>query len=145
MARRRGWGGNPPQSDEEASSRIVAAAVGLVATTGSAVSLADVRGFVVRQKLFGVIMPPSVSEDERVVDILRVADRLDAGAADLVQQRSRDPCLAHRRALGLERPEELAALDGGMSKAAVCRNFAVKRTTLVETLARQKAIHPKIP
>jgi DNA invertase Pin-like site-specific DNA recombinase len=30
----------------------------------------------------------------------------------------------------------LAALDGGMSKAAVCRNFSVKRTTLIETLAR---------
>ena len=28
------------------------------------------------------------------------------------------------------------ALQGGMSKAAVCRNFAVKRTTLIETLAR---------
>jgi len=45
-------------------------------------------------------------------------------------------------------PEKLdliiSALDGGMSKAAVCRNFAVKRTTLVETLARQKAIQPKI-
>jgi DNA invertase Pin-like site-specific DNA recombinase len=30
----------------------------------------------------------------------------------------------------------LAALKGGMSKAAVCRNFGVKRTTLLETLAR---------
>jgi len=30
----------------------------------------------------------------------------------------------------------LAALDGGMSKAAVCRNFEVKRTTLIETLSR---------
>lgn len=30
----------------------------------------------------------------------------------------------------------LAALDGGMSKAAVCRNFEVKRTTLIETLER---------
>ncbi|MCB1560388.1 MAG: recombinase family protein [Xanthomonadales bacterium] len=30
----------------------------------------------------------------------------------------------------------LGALDGGMSKAAVCRNFGVKRTTLIETLAR---------
>jgi DNA invertase Pin-like site-specific DNA recombinase len=29
-----------------------------------------------------------------------------------------------------------AALNGGMSKAAVCRNFGVKRTTLIETLAR---------
>ena len=28
----------------------------------------------------------------------------------------------------------LGALDGGMSKAAVCRNFGVKRTTLIETL-----------
>jgi hypothetical protein len=27
----------------------------------------------------------------------------------------------------------IAALDGGMSKAAVCRNFSVKRTTLIET------------
>ncbi|MBU2733106.1 recombinase family protein [Acidithiobacillus ferridurans] len=30
----------------------------------------------------------------------------------------------------------IAALEGGMSKAAVCRNFAIKRTTLIETLAR---------
>jgi DNA invertase Pin-like site-specific DNA recombinase len=30
----------------------------------------------------------------------------------------------------------IGALHGGMSKAAVCRNFAVKRTTLIETLAR---------
>lgn len=36
--------------------------------------LAEVRGFVVRQKLFGVVMPPSVSEDDRVVEILRDAD-----------------------------------------------------------------------
>jgi len=30
----------------------------------------------------------------------------------------------------------IAALNGGMSKAAVCRNFGVKRTTLIETLQR---------
>ena len=36
--------------------------------------MADVQGFVVRQKLFGVVMPPSVSEDERVVAMLRDAD-----------------------------------------------------------------------
>ena len=30
----------------------------------------------------------------------------------------------------------LAALNGGMSKATVCRHFGVKRTTLLETLAR---------
>jgi DNA invertase Pin-like site-specific DNA recombinase len=30
----------------------------------------------------------------------------------------------------------ITALNNGMSKAAVCRNFGVKRTTLIETLAR---------
>ncbi len=30
----------------------------------------------------------------------------------------------------------ITALNDGMSKAAVCRNFGVKRTTLIETLAR---------
>ena len=30
----------------------------------------------------------------------------------------------------------IAALKGGMSKAAVCRNFGVRRTTLIDTLAR---------
>jgi len=30
----------------------------------------------------------------------------------------------------------IGALNSGMSKAAVCRNFGVKRTTLIETLAR---------
>jgi len=30
----------------------------------------------------------------------------------------------------------LAALNDGMSKAAVCRNFGVKRSTLIDTLAR---------
>lgn len=36
--------------------------------------LDDVRRFIVRQKLFGVVMPPSVSEDDRVVAILKEAD-----------------------------------------------------------------------
>ncbi len=36
----------------------------------------------------------------------------------------------------------LAALNGGMSKAAVCRSFGVKRTTLIDTLAR---IGPGMP
>lgn len=33
--------------------------------------LEDIRSFVERQRLFGVIMPPSVSEDDRVIDLLR--------------------------------------------------------------------------
>jgi LacI family transcriptional regulator len=35
-----------------------------------------VRAFVVRQRLFGVVMPPSVSEDERVIDLLQANCRL---------------------------------------------------------------------
>ncbi len=35
----------------------------------------------------------------------------------------------------------LAALNGGMSKAAVCRNFGVKRSTLIDTLARIAGPH----
>ena len=38
----------------------------------------------------------------------------------------------------------LAALDGGMSKAAVCRNFGVKRTTLIDTLKRVGK-HSQVP
>ena len=37
---------------------------------------------------------------------------------------------------GVQLDAIVAALDGGMSKAAVCRNFGVKRATLIETLAR---------
>jgi len=36
--------------------------------------LEDIRGFVERQRLFGVIMPPSVSEDEAVIALLQDLD-----------------------------------------------------------------------
>lgn len=36
--------------------------------------LQDIRGFIERQRLFGVIMPPSVSEDDTVIDLLRELD-----------------------------------------------------------------------
>ena len=34
----------------------------------------DIQGFIERQRLFGVIMPPSVSEDERVITLLKELD-----------------------------------------------------------------------
>jgi AcrR family transcriptional regulator len=54
MARRRGWDGRPPGSDEEASERIVAAAVRLIAETGTGVSIADVAASlgVIRQTVY---------------------------------------------------------------------------------------------
>lgn len=36
----------------------------------------------------------------------------------------------------------LTALGGGMSKAAICRTFGVKRTTLIETIARIGGTRP---
>lgn len=54
MAGRRGWGGSPPSSDEEASRRIVATAVDLIAQTGSEISIADVAESlgVIRQTVY---------------------------------------------------------------------------------------------
>jgi DNA invertase Pin-like site-specific DNA recombinase len=39
----------------------------------------------------------------------------------------------------------MSALSGGMSKAAICRNFGVKRTTLIETLARAGGARECVP
>ncbi|MEV6325345.1 TetR/AcrR family transcriptional regulator [Nocardia sp. NPDC051787] len=54
MAGRRGWGGSPPDNDEEASRRIVAAAVDLIGRTGSEISIADVAESlgVIRQTVY---------------------------------------------------------------------------------------------
>lgn len=54
MARRRGWGGAPPASDEEAAARIADAAVALISETGAGITIADVaeRLGVIRQTVY---------------------------------------------------------------------------------------------
>lgn len=54
MARRRGWGGEPPRTDDEATARIVDAAVRLIAETGKGISIADVAASlgVIRQTVY---------------------------------------------------------------------------------------------
>lgn len=54
MARRRGWSGSPPADDEDASRRIVAAAVELIDRTGAEISIADVAQSlgVIRQTVY---------------------------------------------------------------------------------------------
>jgi AcrR family transcriptional regulator len=54
MARRRGWGGHPPSSDDEAAERVISAAVSLIAETGSAITIADVASSlgVIRQTVY---------------------------------------------------------------------------------------------
>lgn len=77
MARRRGWGGNPPRSADEATRRIVATAVELVAETGSAVSLAEVANSlgVIRQTVYRYF--PTADALMRAVAIASVDDFLD--------------------------------------------------------------------
>lgn len=77
MARRRGWGGSPPDSDEEASRRIVAAAVDLIGRTGAAISIADVAESlgVIRQTVYRYF--PSADALMRAAAIASVAGFLD--------------------------------------------------------------------
>jgi LacI family transcriptional regulator len=76
--------------------------------------LTDVRNFVQRQKLFGVVLPPSVSEDERLAKLLRDIDcpyvriasvPLDQGPSMVVTHDNRGAAEAarHLAELGHER------------------------------------------
>lgn len=88
MARRRGWGGRPPVDDEEASQRIVAAAVELIARSGSEISIADVAQSlgVIRQTVYryftsadALMRAAAVASVEGFLD--RLADQV-AGIGD---------------------------------------------------------------
>lgn len=83
MARRRGWGGRPPVDDEEASQRIVAAAVELIARSGSEISIADVAQSlgVIRQTVYryftsadALMRAAAIASVEGFLD--RLADRV---------------------------------------------------------------------
>ncbi|MFC9897505.1 TetR/AcrR family transcriptional regulator [Nocardia sp. NPDC127579] len=77
MAGRRGWGGNPPGSDDEARTRIVTAAIELTSSTGSAISISEVAEAlgVIRQTVYRYF--PSTDALMRAVAIGSVADFLD--------------------------------------------------------------------
>ncbi|MDI9914678.1 TetR/AcrR family transcriptional regulator [Rhodococcus sp. IEGM 1379] len=77
MARRRGWGGNPPDSDEEATRRIVDTAVDLIGQTGSAINIADVAESlgVIRQTVYRYF--PSADALMRAAAIASVDGFLD--------------------------------------------------------------------
>ncbi|MDY6996063.1 MAG: TetR/AcrR family transcriptional regulator [Actinomycetota bacterium] len=78
MARkRRGWGGDPPATDEEAARRIVAAAVDLIAETGSTIAIADVAESlgVIRQTVYRYF--PTADDLMRAAAIASVDGFLD--------------------------------------------------------------------
>ncbi|MFF1390172.1 TetR/AcrR family transcriptional regulator [Rhodococcus erythropolis] len=77
MARRRGWGGNPPDNDEDASRRIVEAAVELIGRTSSEISIGDVAESlgVIRQTVYRYF--PSADVLMRAAAIASVDGYLD--------------------------------------------------------------------
>ncbi|PCK25770.1 TetR/AcrR family transcriptional regulator [Rhodococcus qingshengii] len=77
MARRRGWGGNPPDNDEDASRRIVEVAVELIGRTSSEISIGDVAESlgVIRQTVYRYF--PSADALMRVAAIASVDGYLD--------------------------------------------------------------------
>lgn len=97
--------------------------------------LSDVEGFVVRQKLFGVVMPPSVSEDDRVIEILKRVDcpyvriasvSLDEPEAMVVTNDSRGAAEAarHLAKLGHRRIAFISGPDSFRSSHERGRGFA---------------------
>ncbi|MEU8898779.1 TetR/AcrR family transcriptional regulator [Nocardia sp. NPDC048505] len=77
MAGRRGWGGNPPNSDQEAVDRIVGTAIELTSRTGSAVGISDIAEAlgVIRQTVYRYF--PSTDALMRAVALASVAEFLD--------------------------------------------------------------------
>ena len=64
-----------------------------------------------------------------------ISERVTAG---LEAERSRGRVGGRPRAISSDKLEAiLEAIDFGVSKASICRTFGVKRTTLIQTLARQ--------
>lgn len=97
--------------------------------------LNDVRAFIVRQKLFGVVMPPSVSEDDRVIAILKEANTpyvriasvsLDVPACMVVTHDSRGAAQAarHLAELGHRRIAFISGPDSFRSSHERGRGFA---------------------
>jgi AcrR family transcriptional regulator len=84
VAGRRGWGGSPPGSDEEASRRIVTAAVELISRKDTAISIADVAESlgVIRQTVYRYF--PSTDALLRAAAIAAVAGFLDRLTEHLV-------------------------------------------------------------
>ncbi|WP_425350678.1 recombinase family protein [Phyllobacterium sophorae] len=69
----------------------------------------------------------SLAEYERAL----ITERVNAGLAA-----ARRRCRKGGRPAAIDAEKVLAALEGGASKASVCRTFKVPRSTLIDTLRR---------
>ena len=81
MARRHGWGGAPPRSDEEAVARIVDAAASLIEATGEEIGIADVARSlgVIRQTVYRYFPnADALMEAAAVASVGAFLDRIEA-------------------------------------------------------------------
>lgn len=72
--------------------------------------LADLRSFIERQKLFGVILTPSVSEDERLVKMLREFDCPYVRVASVMLDKPATMVVTHDASGAMEAAHHLAEL-----------------------------------
>lgn len=91
--------------------------------------LEDIRGFVERQRLYGVIMPPSVSEDEAVIDLLRELDCPYVRIASLALDAPQNMVITNDWMGAAEAAHHLA--DLGHRRIALVRGLALFRSSAV--------------
>ncbi len=101
--------------------------------------LSEIRGFVERQRLFGVIMPPSVSEDERVIDLLRELDCPHVRIASIALDEPQSMVVTNDGVGAAEAANHLAALGhtriGLVRGPDLFRSSAVRSKGFLDALA----------
>lgn len=91
--------------------------------------LKDIRGFVERQRLFGVIMPPSVSEDETVIELLRELDTPYVRIASIALDQPQNMVVTNDWIGAAEAARHL--VDLGHRRIALVRGLASFRSSVV--------------
>lgn len=91
--------------------------------------LEDIRGFIERQRLFGVIMPPSVSEDDSVIALLRELDCPYVRIASLALDDPQSMVVTNDWIGAAEAARHLA--DLGHRRIALVRGLASFRSSVV--------------
>ncbi|MEJ1968147.1 MAG: LacI family DNA-binding transcriptional regulator [Rhizomicrobium sp.] len=101
--------------------------------------LADMRNFVERQKLFGVVLPPSVSEDERLIEILDEIECPYVRIASIALDAPQSMVVTHDHIGGLEAARHLTALGhrriAHISGPSLFRSAHERRRGFVQGLA----------
>jgi len=72
--------------------------------------LQDMRAFIERQKLFGVVLPPSVSEDERLIEVLDEIDCPYVRIASIALDEPQSMVVTHDNIGGMEAARHLVKL-----------------------------------